>query len=1535
MTLRRSFAPALLDLLCGTLLLAVSASAAERTILRGHVPGLAARAPVTGRLESTNRLSLAVGLPLRDKPALQAFLRELYDPLSPKFRQYLTGEQFTERFGPTAQDYRVVADYLRSQGLKVSGTHPNRLVLDVEGPVSAIESAWQTRLQLHAHPTENRSFFAPDTEPSVPAGVPMLDIVGLDNAVLPHPMNLRRRSDTEGVISNATGSGPGGSFMGKDFRAAYAPGVALTGVGQVVGLFQFGPYFATNIPVYEQITGLPTNIVVTNILLDSFTGIPPAGADDGEESLDIEMAMSMAPGAIIAVYEGNNAYDILNRMATDNWAKQIGCSWGFLPAPSGMDNIFLQMAAQGQTYFDASGDGGAYNSSSTVYAPTDDLYITSVGGTSLTTSGAGGPWAAETAWGGSGGGVSQSFAIPSWQQGVSMAANHGSTTQRNFPDVAMLADTVIYWVYKNGQTGVVGGTSAAAPAWAGFMALVNQQAVANGRPSIGSLNAAIYSLGQSAAYNACFHDITSGNNVNTGSPTNYYAVTGYDLCTGWGSPTGSNFINAIAGPTDALQISPGVGFNAVTPYAIPFPATNLVFSLTNTSANPVNWAVGSTSVWLNVSATAGSLPAASAPATVTVSLNPAGLSGFAAGYYYANVWFTNTSSGLVQTRLFTMIVSAANWPLAVTGFNAGIIMANNATPAAPNATGFDIGNNYCFYQAGLSGGGKGLPASGLFTSVADNQTVFQLGPYGATNALLMGYTYPTSRTLTLTNPQAYNSLAILAASANGGGTGTLVVNFTNGTHSQAFSFNDQDWFNTTANVGIQGFGRVKLGSSFTFEDPGASNPNLYQTIINLAASGLNQPVASITFTNPSIGGNQDSAIFAVSGARMAPQVILTQQPQSLTNNLPAQAATLSATAMGAPPLYWQWYYSASGTAGTYALLSGQTSSSLSFSPAQTTNAGKYYVVVTNAYNAVTSAVATLTVYRNPVIVQQPMPSNAIVFAGQNLTFAVAANAALPVFYSWSQGGTNLARATNATCALTNVQTANAGVYSVVVSNAFGMATGSPATLSVIARPTYPYGQLVLSNNPMGYWRLDEKTGTVAHDYLNASNGIYSYALLGQPGYNLIDTHTAARFGYSSSTFSCVSNGNLIDFSTSGNAAFSVEAWVNGAAQNNDNGILTKGTGSGGEQFNLDCGGGSHAFRFFVRDAGGGAHLATSSVVPNSKWYHLVGVCDEANSNVVLYVNGTNAAQGSITPGSGILSSANPVTFGSRQSGTTTYDLQFAGYMEEVAIYNTALSPAQVKAHFSSATNRPPVFLLNPFTVARANAGQLYAGTITTNAADPNGDALTYAKVSGPAWLTVTAAGLLTGTPANADSGTNLFTVSVRDSVFTATATMYLYVNGAPSFPTNPMTLPAATTGQPYAASLAGAATDPNGDPLTYLKLSGPAWLAVDASGSLSGTPAATDLGTNIFVVSANDPYGLAASETVNVLVQAPPPINVAILLQGTDVLLSWTGGSAPYRVQWNGDLTTTNWQDLAGSLPTNSFLFTPTNGTAFFRVVGQ
>lgn len=586
--------------LCAIFFLSISPkvwAAGTHELHPGHVPAAVKRLNAVGRVPGVNTIELAIGLPLRNKETLTNLLQQIYDPSSPQYHQYLSSEQFAEMFGPTEQEYQSVVDFLKARGFAVTGIHPNRVVLDVKGSVADIEKTFHLALRVYNHPTEGRTFFAPDLEPSIDQDHPMLEVSGLDNYILPHSVDLKRVPLVQQVQSFVTGSGPSGLFIGNDFRAAYAGGVTNTGSGQSIGLFEFGPYFTNDVFQYENTAHLSTSIVVTNVLLDGFTGIPSAGANDGEEALDIQMAISMAPGATIIVYEGSSALDIYTRMATDNKAKQLSCSFGFSPAPATMDQIFQQFAAQGQSMFQASGDSGA--NAGTVFFPLDDPNITVVGGTSLTTTGAGGPWRSETAWSGSGGGISTRYAIPTWQQGMNMTTNHGSTSQRNIPDVSMLADAIIYTVSKNGQPGGVGGTSAAAPLWAGFMALVNQQAAVNGKPSAGFINPAVYAIGKGGNYASCFHDIKSGSNTNSSNPTNFFAIAGYDLVTGWGTPAGQSLIAVLSGTLKPPVFSTNPFSRALANTGRAYSST-IATSATDPNGEPLTYSKAGGPAWLNI-----------------------------------------------------------------------------------------------------------------------------------------------------------------------------------------------------------------------------------------------------------------------------------------------------------------------------------------------------------------------------------------------------------------------------------------------------------------------------------------------------------------------------------------------------------------------------------------------------------------------------------------------------------------------------------------------------------------------------------------------------------------------------------------------------------------------------------------------------------------------------------------------------------------------------------------------------------------------
>ena len=327
----------------------------------------------------------------------------------------------------------------------------------------------------------------------------------------------------------------------------------------------------------------------------------------------------------------------------------------------------------------------------------------------------------------------------------------------------------------------------------------------------------------------------------------------------------------------------------------------------------------------------------------------------------------------------------------------------------------------------------------------------------------------------------------------------------------------------------------------------------------------------------------------------------------------------------------------------------------------------------------------------PLIYQQPQSTTR--FTGEAATFTVASGGSQPLSYTWRFNGTNvISGATGASLTFNSVQYSNAGNYSCTISNSLGVTNTAIAVLTVLTAPTISYVQAVSADNPIAYWRLNETNGTIAHDYVGGHDGQYFAATLGQSGYNTNDTDTAVRFGLLASTDSYVGNIQGIDFSAFlNNATFSVEAWVNGGLQSGDVGIVTFGYGSGGEQFNLDTGNGSSRFRFGVRDAINISHNAGATIAPNNTWQHLVGVCDEPSGFVRLYVNGV--LNGSAAISGGVQMGTSPISIGSRQANfRTTYNLNFVGTIDEVAIYNYALSAGQILNHYRTGTN--PVVTLN-------------------------------------------------------------------------------------------------------------------------------------------------------------------------------------------------------------------------------------------------
>ncbi len=644
--------------------------APAQNLMTHHVRDAVARgeAREVGRLPLSQVLQLDLVLPVRNPAGLKVFLADVYNPSSSNYHHFLTPAEFTARFGPTARQYFEAVEFARSNGLEVVGGSRDQMLVQVKGTVGAIETALHVNIKTYRHPTEDRIFYGADREPTPNLSFNLWHVSGLDNFSIPRPLYVKKADFAaahgiypEQVISHATtGSGPSASFLGSDMRAAYYGGTALTGAGQNLGLLEYYGTNLSDLTTYyanvHQTNPVPITVLSTD---GTSTGCNYPSCDDIEQTLDMTQALGMAPGlASLVMYVGSTDTAIISAMTTHNpLPTVIGCSWGWTPAdPSTLDPYFQKMAAQGQNFFAASGDSSTWSSRNEAW-PADDAYVVSVGGTDLTTSSAGGPWAAETAWVDSGGGISpDGIAIPSWQAqaGVINSSNRGSTTLRNGPDVSANANFTFYTCGDQSAclANTYGGTSFAAPMWAGFIALVNQQLASSSQPAIGFIDPAIYNQNVTSSYSTDFNDITSGT---SGS---YSAVTGFDLVTGWGSPKPA-LIAALTGPP-----APSFSISASPSSVSVLQGNNGSSTITTTVAGGFNSAIA--------------LSASGQPSGVTVTFNPSSITAPGSG--------TSTMSIAVGAT-----VATGAYPITVTAIGGGITHTTTVTlTVTSTSAGFSI-----------------------------------------------------------------------------------------------------------------------------------------------------------------------------------------------------------------------------------------------------------------------------------------------------------------------------------------------------------------------------------------------------------------------------------------------------------------------------------------------------------------------------------------------------------------------------------------------------------------------------------------------------------------------------------------------------------------------------------------------------------------------------------------------------------------------------------------------------------------------------
>jgi subtilase family serine protease len=718
-------------------------------------------AQANGRLPGNQVLRLDLVLPLRDPAGLKAFLADIYNPSSSNYHQFLTPSEFTARFGPSADDYDTVLRFAKTYGFEVVGGSRDGMLVQVKGSVSNIEAAFHVNMRTYKHPTEGRNFYSPDVEPSADLPFSLWHISGLDNYSIPKPLHVSRDEfaqahgiDAEKVVSHATtGSGPSASFLGSDMRAAYYGSGPLTGAGQNLGLLE---YYGTNLAdltTYFKNAGQTNNVPITLLSTDgTSTSCSYPNCDDGEQNLDMTQAIGMAPGlASLTMYVGSTDTSIISAMTTHSpLPTTIGCSWGWSPAdPAALDPYFQRMAAQGQNFFAASGDASTWTKrGASAPWPADDAYVVSVGGTDLVTSGAAGPWASETAWVDSGGGITtNNIAIPSWQKlaGVINSSNKGSTTLRNGPDVSANANFTFYTCgdQQACQANYYGGTSFAAPMWAGYIALVNQRLAQSSQPPVGFLNPIIYQQNINAGtYAADFHDVKSGT---SGS---YSAVAGFDLVTGWGSPTAA-LITALTGP-------PAAGFTiSASPASVSVNAgsngsTTINSAVTGGFSGSVTLSATGQPAGVTIGFTSGTITAGN-----STSMTIAVAAGTASGTYPITV--TGTSGTTVATTTVTLTING--------------VTPNFTIAASPTSIAVSRSNTGKVTITTTVSGGFGS-AIGLSGSVTGTRVTVSFSPTSITGA------GTSTMTITVNRRAATGARTITITGTGGGQTHTATVGLT-------------------------------------------------------------------------------------------------------------------------------------------------------------------------------------------------------------------------------------------------------------------------------------------------------------------------------------------------------------------------------------------------------------------------------------------------------------------------------------------------------------------------------------------------------------------------------------------------------------------------------------------------------------------------------------------------------------------------------------------------------------------------------------
>ncbi|MFN2468830.1 MAG: protease pro-enzyme activation domain-containing protein [Gaiellaceae bacterium] len=478
----------------------------------------------------------------RDEHGLRRYLASVHEPGTPRFHRYLNAGAIGERFGPTRGELDRVRRAVAAAGLRVTAEYPQRTALGVRGTAEAVGRFLGTSFVDRVDP-DGRRYRAPRRPATVPGRIAdtVVAAAGLSTKPLPVPLDV-----------------PGGGLAPKDSRLAYnvkpLHDLGIQGQGQTIAILSFDTFDPADVAKFDEEFGIPAAAPeVEKVKVKG--GVPEPGSGQDEVNLDIDVIRGIAPLAQILNYESPNSIanfaDLFDRIVADGRTSIVSVSWGICDAgfDTHPDRLRIERSidaavARGITIFVASGDAGAYDCQRfmpedhrlTVNFPSSTHNVVAVGGTLLSVR-SDGTYLEEAGWedvlgnGGGGGGLSPANPRPAWQKDVPGVANKFSNGKRQVPDVAAAADPDSGWfMVVEGNRTTTGGTSAAAPFWAGSMLLIQQYAAREGAGKLGFVAPALYELARTKQPFPPFRDVTRGGN------RFYNAGPGWDYSTGLGTP---------------------------------------------------------------------------------------------------------------------------------------------------------------------------------------------------------------------------------------------------------------------------------------------------------------------------------------------------------------------------------------------------------------------------------------------------------------------------------------------------------------------------------------------------------------------------------------------------------------------------------------------------------------------------------------------------------------------------------------------------------------------------------------------------------------------------------------------------------------------------------------------------------------------------------------------------------------------------------------------------------------------------------------